>query len=355
MAVKTPIRTVFDGSGNATGLAEYQSGEFIGLTHGGLGASLSIGTTGQVLKVSSGGALEFGSVEALVNIDGATDLTGNTLVTTDQLLASDGGTEGRITLAQVDTLFTSTTQTLSNKTIDSDSNTLTLDLGEGTLTGTFAELNTAVQDATLVSTTGTETLTTKTIDADNNTITNIGPSELSNTAVTPSTYGSATSIPVITVDQQGRLTSASTQAISTTLSIADDSSTSSNIALGSDTLTFIGGTGISSSIDSGNNTVSVGFNFSDGTDGQILSTNGSGTFSFIDFSNVSTFVESTQTIVPAADGNFDLAKIPAQTGGAETPFEVSAPDAFGVALSALSYSLMDPVGSTETVDLGAFA
>jgi len=36
MSVKTPIRTVFDGDNNATGLSEYQSGEFIGLTHGGL-------------------------------------------------------------------------------------------------------------------------------------------------------------------------------------------------------------------------------------------------------------------------------------------------------------------------------
>jgi len=125
MSVKIPIRTVFDGDGNATGLSEYQSGEFIGLTHGGLGASLSIGSTGQVLKVSSGGALEFGNVEAIVNIDGATDLTGNTLATTDQLLASDGGSEGRITLAQIDTLFTSTTQTLTNKTIDADNNTIT--------------------------------------------------------------------------------------------------------------------------------------------------------------------------------------------------------------------------------------
>ena len=61
MAVKVPIRTVFDGS-TATGLAEYQSGEFIGLTHGGIGASLSIGSAGQVLKVNSGGsALEFGT------------------------------------------------------------------------------------------------------------------------------------------------------------------------------------------------------------------------------------------------------------------------------------------------------
>ena len=119
MSVKTPIRTVFDGSNNATGLAEFQSGEFIGLTHGGLGASLSIGSTGQVLKVSSGGALEFGNVEAIVNIDGATNLTGSTLVAGDQILLSDGGTEGRVTLSQIDTLFSSTTQTLTNKTLTS--------------------------------------------------------------------------------------------------------------------------------------------------------------------------------------------------------------------------------------------
>ena len=112
MSVKVPIRTVFDGS-TATGLAEYQSGEFIGLTHGGTGASLSIGSAGQVLKVNSGGsALEFGAVEAIVNIDNATNLTANTLVVGDQILVSDGGTEGRATLSQVATaIFASPTIT----------------------------------------------------------------------------------------------------------------------------------------------------------------------------------------------------------------------------------------------------
>ena len=107
MSSKVPIRTVFDGEGNATGLAEYQSGEFIPLTHGGIGASLSIGSAGQVLKVNSGAtALEFGSVEAVINIDGATDLTGQTLVDNDQLIASDGGSEGRIRLSQIKSYIT---------------------------------------------------------------------------------------------------------------------------------------------------------------------------------------------------------------------------------------------------------
>ena len=118
MADKTPIRTVFNASNVATGLAEFQSGETVGLTHGGIGVALSIGSAGQVLKVNSGAsAIEFGFVEAIVNIDNATNLTSATLATSDQLLISDGGTEGRATLAQLDTLFSGTTKTLTNKTL----------------------------------------------------------------------------------------------------------------------------------------------------------------------------------------------------------------------------------------------
>ena len=124
MAVKTPIRGVFSGS-TAAGLAEFQTGDFIGLTHGGLGASLSIGSAGQVLKVNSGAsALEFGSVEAIVNIDGATNLESATLAVGDKLLVSDGGTEGRVLLSQLDTLYSGTTKTLTNKTISGSANTL---------------------------------------------------------------------------------------------------------------------------------------------------------------------------------------------------------------------------------------
>ena len=66
MSSKTPIRAVFNDSNVATGLAEYQSGEFIPLTHGGLGASLSIGSAGEVLKVNSGATgYEYGSVSSV--------------------------------------------------------------------------------------------------------------------------------------------------------------------------------------------------------------------------------------------------------------------------------------------------
>ena len=125
MASKTPIRAVFNDSNVATGLAEFQAGEFIPLSSGGTGASLSIGSAGQVLKVNTGGsALEFGFVEAIVNIDNATDLESQTLVAGDKILLSDGGTEGRVLLSQLDTLFSGTTKTLTNKTISGSSNTL---------------------------------------------------------------------------------------------------------------------------------------------------------------------------------------------------------------------------------------
>ena len=155
MANKTPIRAVFNDAGTATGLSEFQSGDTIGLTHGGLGASLSLGTAGQVIKVNSAAnALEFGVVEAIVNIDNASDLTSNTLVASDLLLISDGGTEGRVTLSQLDTLFKGTTQTLTNKSIDLDSNTIT---------GTLAEFNSALQSESFVGLAATQTLTNKTL------------------------------------------------------------------------------------------------------------------------------------------------------------------------------------------------
>lgn len=162
MADKKPIRAVFNDAGTATGLAEFQSGDTLGLTHGGIGASLSLGTAGQVLKVNSGAsALEFGVVEAIVNIDNATNLTSTTLAASDLFLVSDNGTEGRATLSQVDTLFKSTTQTLTNKTIDLDANTIT---------GTLSEFNSALQSESFTGLAATQTLTNKTINSNANTL-----------------------------------------------------------------------------------------------------------------------------------------------------------------------------------------
>jgi hypothetical protein len=79
---------------------------------------------------------------------------------------------------------TSSTATLSNKTIDSANNTLTVDLSEATVTGTLAEFQTAVSDATLVDLDDSQTLTNKTMDANSNTFANIPNSSLSNSTIT---------------------------------------------------------------------------------------------------------------------------------------------------------------------------
>jgi len=128
MAVKVPIRTVFDGS-TATGLAEYQSGEFIGLTHGGIGASLSIGSAGQVLKVNSGAsALEFGSVEAILNIDGMTDGSSITIADGDDFAISDDGTEKKVNASQIATYVAANLSALAITSLDIDGGT---DIGAG--------------------------------------------------------------------------------------------------------------------------------------------------------------------------------------------------------------------------------
>ena len=80
--------------------------------------------------------------------------------------------------------------------------------------------------------------------------------DLDDTAVTPGSYGSATAIPTFTVDQQGRLTAAGTANISTTLTIVDESSTSTSIDLLNDTLKVTGGEGIDTTISGDTITIS---------------------------------------------------------------------------------------------------
>ena len=166
MSAKTPIRTVFNDSSVATGLAEYQSGEFIPLSHGGIGAALSIGSAGQVLKVNSGAsALEFGEVAAIINIDAMSDGSGATLAATDKFAFSDGGTEKYILASQIDTFVSGTSATLTNKTLTAP--TINGVIGGTTTSQTITTLTTSTISAGNL---GVDSSGTITLDADSGAI-----------------------------------------------------------------------------------------------------------------------------------------------------------------------------------------
>ena len=219
MADKTPIRLVLDGGNNPTGLAEFQSGETIGnsfLTNSSITFVDDTSTTGTIslgssLKISGGTGLtsSISGGTITVNLDN-TAVTPNTYGSSTAIPVLTIDQQGRITSATTNNI--STTLTIAD-----DSSTITnIDLGTDTLKISG------------------DTGITASISGDTVSI------DLDDTAVTPNTYGSSTAIPVIAIDQQGRITSASTQNISTTLSISDDTSTLATINLGSDTLKISG-------------------------------------------------------------------------------------------------------------------
>ena len=188
-----------DGSGNFNGATITGST----LTDG--TASIASGAITGATNITASGTVQFGSIS-----DGT--ITATAFVDEDNM-ASNSAT--LIPTQQSVKAYVDAQVTASDLDAAGDSGTIDIDLDSETFT---------VAGGTGITTAASGTTITATLD---------------DTAVSAGSYGSTTAVPVITVDAQGRITAASTSAISTSYTLAADSGSNDSVA-GGETITFSG-------------------------------------------------------------------------------------------------------------------
>ena len=174
---------------------------------------VTIGSTAVALGATASTIAGLTSLASTTLISGVADAANSIKIASGNIVfEGSNANDFETTLTAADTTGSDKTITLPNTTgtvaLTSDivypvtldnSVTLTnktLALGSNTISGTFAQFNTAVTDATLVSTTGSETLTNKSINLANNTLT--GTFAQFNTAVSNATLVSTTGTETLT-------------------------------------------------------------------------------------------------------------------------------------------------------------
>lgn len=169
---------------------------------------------------------------------------------------------------------------------------------------------------------------------------------LADSGVTAGSYGSATEIPNFTVDSKGRLTAAGTNTIATSLGIAADGATSASVDLISDTLTFAGGTGLTSVAVAGTDTVTYNLNDTTVTGGSYGLADSVATFTVDGQGRLTAASDTLIDIVSTQVSDFDEAAQDAiglsVAAGTQSNISVSYDDA----LNSLNYSVATATAST---------
>ena len=188
-----------DASGNFNG------GTITGSTLTDGTASIASGAITGATNITASGTVQFGSIS-----DGT--ITATAFADEDNM-SSNSAT--LIPTQQSVKAYVDAQVTASDLDAAGDSGTIDIDLDSETFT---------IAGGTGITTAASGTTITATLD---------------DTAVSAGSYGSTTAVPVITVDAQGRITAASTSAISTSYTLAADSGSNDSVA-GGETITFSG-------------------------------------------------------------------------------------------------------------------